>query len=203
MAALTGLQRALRVPEARIAQILLRLHQGIEALMRRLGEEMGLSPTQIQVLLFLSHAHPDYRGVSAIAKRFSIAPATASRVIDNLEGKGLVRRAREKGDRRRVRVELTPAGRKVAARILEIARRLENYVKQLPGGKLEALSQGLEGILRAFHQDGYLALSSICRTCPYFKENAYPDTSKSHLCRLTGERLSDKESYLERLDEAA
>ncbi|MGQ9478025.1 MAG: MarR family winged helix-turn-helix transcriptional regulator [Candidatus Bipolaricaulia bacterium] len=201
MEELADLRRVLEVPEARVALILLRLYQGVEALLRRLGEEEGLSPTQVQVLSFLSRAHPAYRGVNAIAKRFSIAPATASRVIDNLEEKGLVKRLHDREDRRRVQVELTAKGRRLMVRLRALSAKLEEYIKKLPKGELAALDRGLVGLLRSFYQEGYLAISSVCRACPYLEENAFPGADKPHLCRLTGERLSEEESYLERLEE--
>jgi len=196
-----NLKRALENPEARIALILFRLYQGMEALIRKQGETEGLSPSQVQTLLFLSHAHPRYKGIGAIAKRFSIAPATASRIIDNLEKKGLVKRFRSKQDRRSVQVKLTAAGKRAVQQIAEIVTRLEEYAHGLAVGEQEALAEGLEKILQSFHREGYLASLGICRFCPFFEEEAYPQASKPHLCRLTHERLSDKESYLERLSE--
>lgn len=201
MEELADLRRVLEVPEARVALILLRLYQGVEALLRRLGGEEGLSPTQVQVLSFLSRAHPAYRGVNAIAKRFSIAPATASRVIDNLEEKGLVKRLHDRKDRRRVQVELTAKGRRLMVRLRALSTKLEEYIKKLPKGELTTLDRGLVGLLRSFYQEGYLAISSVCHACPYLEENAFPGADKPHLCRLTGERLSEEESYLERLEE--
>jgi len=196
-----NLKRALESPEARIALILFRLYQGMEVLIRRRGEAESLSPSQVQTLLFLSHAHPRYKGIGAIAKRFSIAPATASRIVDNLEKKRLVKRTRRQQDRRSVQVELTPAGRRAVRKIMGIVTMLEGYAHGLAAGEQEALARGLEEILQSFHREGYLASSAICRSCPFFVENAYPKTPKPHLCRLTGERLSDRESYLERLAE--
>lgn len=203
MGDLGDLRRAVEVPEARIARALLRLHQGIESAVRRLGTAERLSPTQVEVLLFLSQAHADYRGVNAIAKRFSIAPATASRVIDNLENKRLVRRARDVGDRRRVHLELTPAGRQAVKKIVAPASRLENYVKQLSPEDLETFGRGLEHILHSLHEDGYLTVSSTCRTCSHFRKNVYPKAGRPHLCRRKGQRMSERESYLERLGETA
>lgn len=202
MEELADLRRVLEVPEARIALVLLRLYQGVEALLRRLGEEEGLSPTQVQVLFFLARTHPAYRGVNAIARRFSIAPATASRIIDNLEAKGLVRRLHDREDRRRVQVELTAKGKRSVARLEALSARLEGYIKRLPQGELAALDRGLVDLLRSFYQEGFLTISSVCRTCPYLEEKAFPGTDRPHLCRLTGERLSEEESYLERLEEA-
>jgi DNA-binding MarR family transcriptional regulator len=201
MEELADLRRVLEVPEARIALVLLRLYQGVEALLRRLGEAEGLSPTQVQVLSFLARAHPSSRGVNAIAKRFSIAAATASRVLDNLEEKGLVKRRHDLEDRRRVQVELTAKGRKLIARLSALSAKLEEYIRKLSSEELAALDQGLVKLLRSFYKEGYLAISSVCRECPYLEENAFPGTDRPHLCRLTGERLSEEESYLERLEE--
>ncbi|MFQ6033839.1 MAG: MarR family winged helix-turn-helix transcriptional regulator [Candidatus Bipolaricaulia bacterium] len=141
-----SLKRALESPEARIALDLFRLYQGMETLIRKRGEAEGLSPSQVQTLLFLSHAHPRYKGIGAIAKRFSIAPATASRIVDNLEKKGLVERTRSEQDRRSVRVELTAAGKRAAGKITAIVSRLEGYVQGLAAGEQEALAKGLEEI---------------------------------------------------------
>lgn len=149
----------------------------------------------------LSHAHPRYKGIGAIAKRFSIAPATASRIVDNLEKKGLVERTRSEQDRRSVRVELTAVGKRTIRKIMEIVARLEGYAHRLAEEEQGALAKGLEEILQSFHREGYLASFGVCRSCPFFEEDAYPRAPKPHLCRLTGERLSERESYLERLSE--
>lgn len=198
-----SLKRALKSPEARIALGLFRLYQGMEALIRKRGEAEGLSPSQVQALLFLSHAHPRYTGIGAIARRFSIAPATASRIVDNLEKKGLVKRSRDEEDRRSVRVELTTAGRRTVRKIAEIVARLEGYAHGLAAGEQRTLVNGLEEILQSLHREGFLASFGVCRSCPFFVEDVYPRTPKPHLCRLTGERLSERESYLERLSEPA
>ncbi|MFQ6118175.1 MAG: MarR family winged helix-turn-helix transcriptional regulator [Candidatus Bipolaricaulia bacterium] len=198
-----SLKRALESPEARIALDLFRLYQGMETLIRKRGEAEGLSPSQVQTLLFLSHAHPRYKGIGAIAKRFSIAPATASRIVDNLEKKGLVERSRGEQDRRSVRVELTAAGKRTVRKITTIVSRLEGYAQGLVAAEQEALAKGLEEILRSFHREGYLASFGPCRSCPFFEESAYPRAPKPHLCRLTRERLSERESSLERLGEPA
>jgi len=46
-------------------------------------------------------------------------PGAMTRLLDRLEKKGVLRRARTKGDRRTVRLELTAAGKRLYPRILE------------------------------------------------------------------------------------
>jgi len=195
------LKEALRSEELQTVFLSLRLYQGLEALIRKRGEALGLSPSQVQVLLFLSHAHPRYRRTTAIAKRFSIAPATACRVLNTLEKKGLIRRGRYQEDRRGVEIELTAAGKRMVARLAGIGEQLIDYLDELKEEERRILISALRKILRSLEESGYLARVAICRSCPHFRKSTHPGTPKPHLCQLTGERLTDEESYLERLDE--
>ncbi len=194
------LRRVQREPTAQAALALYRIAQGIEALVRRRGEALGLSRTGVQALLFLHGAHPRFRTIGSIARRLVITPATATRLVDALERKGLVRRVRLEEDRRAVRVELTEEGLKVVGEIADIGKELERLIQALPEEIREVLPQGLKEILKGMQQEGYITASGTCRTCSFFQPGAYPREAKPHLCRLTGERLSEEESYLERLD---
>jgi len=69
-------------------------------MVRKQGEAWGLSRAGVQALLFLDNAHPRSRTIGSIARRLSVTPATASRLVDALERKGLVKRVRLEEDRR-------------------------------------------------------------------------------------------------------
>lgn len=186
--------------EAQIALVLYQVAQGIENLVRKRGEAFGLSSTQLQTLLFLSKAHPVYSNIGSIARRFSITPATATRVIDALEEKGLVLRARKEEDRRTVTVRLTEAGRELVAKISGLGEELERLVEKASKDRQEALLEGLKHVLKALQQEGYVTASGICKTCAFFQANAYPGQAKPHYCRLTRESLSEEEVLQEWLD---
>ena len=188
---------------AQAALALYRIAQGIEALVRRRGEALGLSRTGVQALLFLHSAHPSSRTIGSIARRLSVTPATASRLVDALERKGLIRRARLEEDRRAVRAELTEEGQEMIGRIADIGEELVRLVRVLPDGEREAFARDLMEILKAMQRAGYITASGTCRTCALFRADSYPDEERPHYCVLTGERLSEEESYLERLDWAS
>jgi len=179
---------------------LYRIAQGIEALVRQRGEAFGLSRTGVQALLFLYNAHPSSRTIGSIAKRLSVTPATATRLVDALERKGLVQRVRLREDRRTVRVEPTAEGLKVVGEIADIGEELERLILTLPREEQEAFAENLKVVLKAMQQAGYVTASGTCRGCSFFQPEAYPDEERPHYCALTGERLSEEESYLERLD---
>ena len=71
----------------------------------------GLTTTQLGVLEALLHLGP--MAQCDLAARQLKSPANLTTVVDNLERRGLVRRRRDPGDRRRSIVELTPRGREL------------------------------------------------------------------------------------------
>lgn len=73
--------------------------------------ESGLKHWQFKVLLMLRRAGPPYeRGPSQLADQLGLSRGALSARLRPLEEAGLITRAGEDGDRRRVRVRLTAAG---------------------------------------------------------------------------------------------
>src|SRR5215217_510770 len=75
------------------------------------GRAIGLNPTDLRCLDWLADG-PKTDGELSAGTGLSSAATTT--LIDRLERKGLVQRVRDSGDRRKVRVEMTPDG---AARV--------------------------------------------------------------------------------------
>jgi DNA-binding MarR family transcriptional regulator len=77
---------------------------------------VGLTAAQQQLLLVV-RAHPDLRGptVGEVAARLLVRHQSAVQLADRVEALGLIRRRRSDPDRRVVRLQLTPAGRRRVA----------------------------------------------------------------------------------------
>jgi MarR family transcriptional regulator, 2-MHQ and catechol-resistance regulon repressor len=89
--------------------------------------EEGFTPSQfgvLEALLHLGPLEPCELGPKVLTSRPNMVL-----LIDQLEGRGLVRRVPVAGDRRRLRVELTPAGRRTIAKAFQ--RHLQRVVKEL------------------------------------------------------------------------
>lgn len=103
-----------RVPFATVAQeatvALLRTASLVERAIARVVEPSGISLPQYNVLRILRGAGADGLPTLAIRDRMLDANASITRLVDKLEGAGLVRRARTALDRRQVRCTITPAG---------------------------------------------------------------------------------------------
>ncbi|HZT67524.1 MAG TPA: MarR family transcriptional regulator [Acidimicrobiales bacterium] len=121
------------------AQVLLEVSAGA---MREAGD---LSPSQYQVLLILS-ARGAHR-LADLATTLGVSPSNATRMADRLVHKRLIRRHRQSGDRREVKIALTPAGQAMveavtAARRAMITRMLSDLTPAQKG----ALELGLRSL---------------------------------------------------------
>ena len=93
----------------------------------RLGRslrESGLRWAEFAVLHHLDAQGPASQRELAIALR--IQPSNLVRLLDQLEERGLLGRGPDPGDRRRHRVELTSAGRRIVEQAREATRRAES-----------------------------------------------------------------------------
>ncbi len=84
------------------------------------AREAGISPNQYQLLLFVRgfNGHPPTIG--ELAEQLQIEHQSAVGLVDRSEEGGLVTRRKDKHDRRRVRIFLTPKGAAVLRRLVRV-----------------------------------------------------------------------------------
>ena len=97
---------------------------------KRLRAQFGITLARFDYLAQL-HRHPDGLRMSALSRYLMVTGGNVTGLTDELEKDGLVQRDAEPGDRRSVRVALTPKGRKVFERM---ASEHEGWVIELFGG---------------------------------------------------------------------
>ncbi len=98
--------------------------------------------------------------VGAVADRLSVAPSTASRLIERAVATGMIERGRAANDARRVALALTDAGGALAARARSYRRdRLADVLASWPPERIERFSKDL-------HDFALLALTPQERSQP-------------------------------------
>lgn len=108
----------------------------------------GLTPTQLGVLEALLHIGP--LGQRELGRKVLTSAGNMTDVIDKLERRGLVRRSRQPGDRRAVRVELTAEGRAaIAALFPDHASDIAQAMGGLDAAELRQLAALLRKLGRA------------------------------------------------------
>jgi DNA-binding MarR family transcriptional regulator len=95
----------------------------------------GIAPQQHQALLALRASPGSVILIGELAERLLLRSHSASELVDRLEAAGLVRRLAPDGDRRQVRIGITPAGEALLASLSaahrEELRRIEPLLRAL------------------------------------------------------------------------
>lgn len=119
------------------------------SLMRGVDQRMqplGLTAMQWEPMLLLHMQRVDT--VAALARVSHVNCGAMTRMLDRLEGKGLLRRRRSEQDRRVVHLELTPKGSKIASQIMPIvAEELNRHLAGFSATETATLTQLLERML--------------------------------------------------------
>lgn len=81
--------------------------------------DLGLQPSDVGILRIISR-HEGALSQQALARLLGVGPSRVVALIDGLEKKGLVARARSQRDRRNHELTLTDAGREVMATVRRV-----------------------------------------------------------------------------------
>jgi DNA-binding MarR family transcriptional regulator len=109
----------------------------------------GLTFVQFKVLMELFVSEPgEAPYLQELAESLGASTPSLSRAVDGLVGKDLVSRQEDPEDRRRRRIELTPAGRSVVDRfyLSRVARVIE-FAASLTPEQREAFVRATDGLL--------------------------------------------------------
>ena len=130
-----------------------RLHSAAIHLLRRLRREdaqTGLTAPRLSALSVLVFGGA--RSLGELAAAEQVRPPTMTRLVTALEREGLIVREAVEGDRRRVRIRATTAGRAILMRGREQrVAALASVLRELPSGDRDALERGsriLDGVIR-------------------------------------------------------
>jgi MarR family transcriptional regulator for hemolysin len=129
----------------------LRLARTAKAVGRAFNDALGTAGGSLPVWLVLSSLRDGGRPAQhELALAMGIEGPTLTRHLDGLERAGLVRRARDEQDRRVVRVELTPAGERLHAALLQV---VITFNRRLREGLAPDELRALEGALARIEQN--------------------------------------------------
>ena len=113
---------------------------------------LGISQAEAHVLAAL--AHTPLCSINDLHCSFGHKRSTLTSILDRLESRGLIARGAHPASRRLVLVELTNAGRPVAAEVAAALRGLEaSIAAQVQAGDIAAFSRVLQAISVATEEE--------------------------------------------------
>jgi len=144
------------------------------------GKNGGLTPLQIQILLFLRFHTRAVGRVSRLAREFHLTKATISDAVGSLEDKGLLERKPDPEDRRSFVLSLSAKGRRQCERLSSLGDSVADAAASLPPELQSQVQAGLFQILDSLRRDGIIELERMCFGCIHYEKRG----ADAHYCRL-------------------
>ncbi len=178
----------------KIISSLERISQAFRVLLWNESKQHGLSPIQIQILIFLFTHSPEKRKISYLAREFDMTKATISDSVKILFQKSLVTKEFEAMDSRSFKLHLTETGEAIARKTSFFVNEIENSIDKLGQSEKENFLLNLFSIIDSLNQSGVISLQRMCFSC----SNYVPyNHGNPHFCKLLNKNLSDTELQID------
>jgi len=174
----------------KIIAALERISQAFRVLLWNESKTLGLTPIQIQTLIFLRHHSADKRKISYLATELGVTKATVSETVKTLLDKKLVEKETEVADSRSFVIRLTAAGKKIAHQTQFFASAIATPIHQLESVDKDRLFKNLIGVIHHLNEAGIISVQRMCFSCVYYTNKA---GRAPHFCRLMNTPLKTQE----------
>ena len=144
---------------------------------------VGLSPIQIQILIF---------NVSHLAKEFNVTKPTVSDAIKVLDNKGLIIKNFSSSDNRSYSISLSELGNDIVSQTNDFSNPLTKQVNSFSRSELESLFGTLSQLIYKLNRNGILSVQRTCYGCKFYEKN-----KKLDYCNLLQKELLRQEIRLD------
>ncbi len=156
-----------------------RISEVFKILIWEKAKMIGLSPIQIQILIFVAYHKPELCHVSHLAKEFNLTKPTISDAIKILAQKQMIVKDYSSADNRSYTIMLSELGKKIVYETKDFTSPLESLVGDLKPDDLDQLFTTLSELIYKLNQNGILTVQRTCFGCTFYKK-----TKKSDYCNL-------------------
>lgn len=146
-----------------------RVADAFKVLLLDKGKALGLSPIQIQMLVFVSRHSNTLCTVSHLAKEFNLTKATISDAIKTLEKKTLIKKQFSKTDHRTFTIVLTKKGISATEEAASFSSPVNNILSNLGEEEKSKFYGTLSKMILGLHYLGHLPEQRLCYTCSHFE----------------------------------
>jgi DNA-binding MarR family transcriptional regulator len=173
--------------ESKIVVALERISEAFRVLLWQESKEFGLSPIQIQLLIFISLHSQQYCKVSYLAQEFNLTKPTISDAVKSLEQKKLIEKFTDTSDTRSYSIKTTLQGEEMAKKLMLFANVLKPSIENMDLEQKNNLWESLMNVIVSLQQSGIITLQRMCFSCTnYEKYNGI------HFCKLLKINLQNK-----------
>ena len=174
--------------DGKIVVALERISEAFRVLLWEQSKSMGLSPIQIQIMIFCGNHHARYRTISYLAHEFNMTKATISDSVKVLAEKQLLVKEKDKLDGRRYVINVTEVGQSIIKQTLGFSDKILATVAMLSPLEKTNTFTSLMGIIYRLQKDGVLEVQRMCPSCRFYERRL-----SGPYCAHLQKDLNDKE----------
>lgn len=169
-----------------------RISEVFKILLWEKAKMVGLSPIQIQILIFIAFHKNNLCNVSHLAKEFNVTKPTVSDAVRILDKKGLIIKDFSSSDSRSYSISLSEFGTDIVAQTNDFSNPLKKQVDGFSQSELENLFGTLSQLIYKLNRNGILSVQRTCYGCKFYERNQEVD-----YCNLLQKELLNKEIRLD------
>lgn len=165
-----------------------RLSQVFRVLLWEKAKQHGLSPIQIQLLIFIQHHSPDKSTISYLAQEFNITKPTISDAVKVLEQKKMIKKLADEVDTRSYNIQLTEAGKNIVSDTEHFVNPITEIIAEIKQPEKLVLWENITKLIAQLHQSGAISVQRTCHYCKHFSSK-----NKAPFCKLLEQKLQPQD----------
>lgn len=169
-----------------------RVSEVFKTLLWEKAKMVGLSPIQIQILVFIAFHKEMLCNVSHLAKEFNVTKPTISDAVKTLDKKGLIVKMYSSTDNRSYSMQLSPKGTTIVSQVHDFANPLKLPLDGLSQSDAQQLFVTLSELIFKLNKSGVLTVQRTCFGCRFYQKQETSD-----YCNLLEKELLSKDIRLD------
>lgn len=147
-----------------------RLSEAFRVLLWEHAKVIGISPIQIQILIFVAYHDEALCNVSQLAQEFNLTKPTISDAVRILDKKGLIAKITSPSDKRAYSIALSKEGKAIVKKTQHFARPIHTLTNQIEKTEQEQFFKTLTKIIYGLNQTGILSVQRTCHGCRFYEK---------------------------------
>lgn len=185
--------------DARLLLSLQRLSDMLKAMQWEQARMLGITPLQLQILLFTGYHTAEVNKVAYIATELQLSRPTVSDAAAALVSKGFLRMEEDMRDRRSYSFLLTDAGREVLTQAEQYISELDTILQKRPLQEKSSLYQSVYTIIAGLYDQEKGGMQRMCYSCAHYEGNK----KRQHYCRLFKKKLLSAELQIDCMEHSS
>lgn len=178
--------------QSKIIYGLERISDSFKTVLWEKSKEFGISPFQIQLLIFIANHKIELCNVTHLAQEFNVTKPTVSDAIRVLISKSFLTKDYSNTDNRSYNLFVTEKGKSLISTVSAYTLPLEKALRTTNEKQLENLYSAITHLIDSLNKSGIIQVQRSCYSCQFHKMK-----NKNHFCELLNKALMKTDIQLD------